>query len=121
MDGANPGRDDARGVPGRHRRFRTDLYAGPSSGTLMTHAESVELFKTLRVGVTPELKSPSVDMPFELVTAALTPTTMYRQQLIDELKLGGIRPRDAWVQSFVRDDIDYWIAKSPSSVPRPST
>jgi glycerophosphoryl diester phosphodiesterase len=92
--------------------WRTDLYAGPSSGTLMTHAESVELFKSMRVKVTPELKSPSVDMPFETTKGEFTYND-YRQKLIDELKAGGIRPRDAWVQSFVRDDIDYWIANEP--------
>ena len=29
--------------------FRTDLYAGPTSGTLLTHKESIELFKKLGV------------------------------------------------------------------------
>lgn len=94
--------------------WRTDLYSGPSSGTLMTHAESLRLFKALRVGVTPELKAPSVDMPFELDDGSFFTYDDYRQKLIDELKAGRIRPRNAWVQSFVRDDIDYWIANEPA-------
>ena len=40
---------------------RTDLY----SGTLMTHAESVVLFKSLGVKMTRELRSASVSMPFD--------------------------------------------------------
>jgi glycerophosphoryl diester phosphodiesterase len=42
--------------------FRTDLYA--SKGTLLSHAESIDLFKKLDVKMTPELKFPSVPMPF---------------------------------------------------------
>ncbi|MCG6942931.1 MAG: glycerophosphodiester phosphodiesterase [Thiohalocapsa sp.] len=115
MDGANADATTAQeylqGTPG----FRTDLYAGPGSGTLMTHAESVELFKTLGVGVTPELKAPSVTMPFDTNGDGAPDFTHddYRQKLIDELRAGGIRPRDAWVQSFERDDIDYWVANAP--------
>lgn len=113
MDGANPAAKTTEEYLDGTAGFRTDLYAGPSSGTLMTHAESVELFQTLRVGVTPELKSPSVTMPFELGDGSLFTYDDYRQKLIDELKAGGIRPRDAWVQSFVRADIDYWVANEP--------
>ncbi len=43
--------------------WRTDLYT--QEGTLLTHSESIELFKKLDVKMTPELKAPSVDMPFE--------------------------------------------------------
>jgi len=114
MDGANTAAttidEYMAGTPG----WRTDLYTGPSSGTLMTHAESVELFKTLHVGMTPELKAPSVAMPFELADGTLFTYDDYRQKLIDELKAGGIRPQQAWVQSFVREDIDYWIANEPT-------
>jgi len=113
MDASDPGATTPEEYLGGTADWRTNLYAGPSSGTLMTHAESVALFKTLRVGVTPELKAPSVTMPFELVDGTQYSYDRYRQQLIDELKAGGIRPRDAWVQSFVRDDIDYWIAQAP--------
>ena len=33
-------------------------------GTVMSHAESIELFKSLDVKMTPELKTPSVAMPY---------------------------------------------------------
>jgi glycerophosphoryl diester phosphodiesterase len=113
MDASDTGATTPEGYLGGTPAWRTDLYAGPSSGTLMTHAESVELFKSLGVGVTPELKAPIVDMPFELEDGSLFTYDDYRQKLIDELRAGGIRPRDAWVQSFVRDDIDYWVANEP--------
>ena len=115
MDGANTSAVTVEEYLAGTPTWRTDLYAGPSSGTLMTHAESVELFKTLRVGVTPELKAPDEDtpMPFELDDGSMFTYDDYRQKLIDELKAGGIRPRDAWMQSFVRADIDYWIANEP--------
>jgi glycerophosphoryl diester phosphodiesterase len=43
--------------------FRTDLYA--TCGTLLTHAESIELISDLGAKFTPELKAPSVAMPYE--------------------------------------------------------
>src|SRR5262245_13234565 len=43
--------------------WRTDLYAG--TGTLLTHAESIQLFKSLGAKFTPELKEPDVKMPYE--------------------------------------------------------
>ena len=44
--------------------WRTDLYA-EEGGQLMTHAESIALFKQLGVKFTPELKAPVVAMPFD--------------------------------------------------------
>nr|WP_320193253.1 hypothetical protein [uncultured Desulfobacter sp.] len=41
-------------------KWRTDLYS--ARGTLVTHAESIELFKSLGVKMTPELKAPSIEM-----------------------------------------------------------
>jgi glycerophosphoryl diester phosphodiesterase len=113
MDAADTTATTPEAYLGGTAGWRTDLYAGPTSGTLMTHAESVALFRTLRVGLTPELKSPTVEMPFELHDGTLFTYDDYRQKLIDELKAGGIRPRDAWVQSFVYDDILYWISNEP--------
>ncbi len=88
-------------------RWRTDLYAA-SSGTLMTHAESIALFRNLGAKFTPELKSPSVDMPFDGFTQAA-----YAQKLIDEYKAAGVPPEDVWPQSFNLDDVLYWIENEP--------
>ena len=88
-------------------RWRTDLYAA-QSGTLMTHAESIELFKSLGAKFTPELKSPSVEMPFDGFSQA-----DYAQKLIDEYKAASIPPEDVWAQSFNLQDVLYWIENEP--------
>jgi glycerophosphoryl diester phosphodiesterase len=85
--------------------FRTDLY---SPGTLMTHAESIALFKSLGAKFTPELKAPSVEMPFDGFTQE-----MYAQKLVDEYKAAGIPASDVWLQSFNLSDIQYWIKAEP--------
>lgn len=63
--------------------FRTNSYAG--NGTVMTHKESIELFKKLGVKMTPELKSPSVTMPFDGLTQQA-----YAQKMLDEYKAAGV-------------------------------
>jgi glycerophosphoryl diester phosphodiesterase len=87
--------------------WRTDLYA--NKGTLLTHAESIELFKKLGVKMTPELKSASVVMPFE----GTYTQAMYAQQLINEYRAAGVKARDVWPQSFDIQDIRYWINNEP--------
>lgn len=89
--------------------FRTDLYSGPTSGTLLTHKESIELFKKLGVKMTPELKSASVTMPFEGMTQA-----QYAQKMMDEYKQAGVHPSRVWAQSFNIEDVRYWVSKEPS-------
>jgi len=87
--------------------YRTDLYA--SSGTLMSHRDSIELFKSLGVKMIPELKTPKVKMPFE---------DDYTQQqfaaaLIDEYHSAGVKPDDVYLQSFELEDIAYWQEYAP--------
>lgn len=88
--------------------FRTDLYAGPSSGTLLSHKESIELFKSLGVKMTPELKSPSVAMPFDGFSQQA-----YAQKMIDEYKQARVPARDVWPQSFDKNDVLYWVQNEP--------
>jgi glycerophosphoryl diester phosphodiesterase len=85
--------------------WRTDLY---SPGTLMTHAESIELFRSFGAKFTPELKAPSVEMPFDGFTQE-----MYAQKLVDEYKAAGIPASDVFLQSFNLADIQYWIKAEP--------
>lgn len=87
--------------------WRTDLYAA-ASGTLMTHAESIDLFRRLGAKFTPELKSPSVDMPFNGFSQQ-----DYAQKMIDEYKAAGVAPEDVFAQSFNLDDVLYWIENEP--------
>ena len=87
--------------------WRTDLYA--SQGTLMTHAESVALFQSLGVKMTPELKSPSVTMPFDGFSQE-----DYARKMLQEYKDAGVEPADVWAQSFNLDDVKQWIAEDPA-------
>ncbi|MCI0466013.1 MAG: glycerophosphodiester phosphodiesterase [Beijerinckiaceae bacterium] len=107
MDGANPQATDVaeylKGTPD----WRTDAYS--ATGTLMTHKESIALFKELGVGMTPELKEASVPMPYGDFTQE-----KYAQKMIDEYKAAGISPRHVWAQSFNINDIYYWIKNEPA-------
>lgn len=88
--------------------WRTELYA--SSGTLMSHAESIALLKGLGVKFTPELKAASVAMPYDgdYTQAA------YAQQMIDEYKAAGITGDQVFAQSFNLADVQYWLAHEPA-------
>lgn len=108
MDGANPNATTVeqylKGTP----EWRTEAYS--ATGTLMTHKESIKLFKKLGVGMTPELKEPRVSMPFQ----GTYTQEIYAQQMIDDYKQAGVSPRRVWPQSFVLNDVLYWIKKEPA-------
>ncbi len=87
--------------------WRTDLYT--AHGTLMTHAESIELFKKLGMKMTPELKAPSVAMPFD----GDYTQEKYAQAMIDEYKAAGVSPENVFPQSFNLQDIAYWLKNEP--------
>ena len=84
--------------------WRTDLYSGPTSGTLMTHAESIALFNRLGVKMTPELKSATVSMPFDGFSQE-----NYAQKMIDEYKAVGVPADRVFAQSFNKSDVLYWV------------
>ncbi|MBU2953112.1 glycerophosphodiester phosphodiesterase family protein [Marinobacter sp. F3R08] len=107
MDAYNPMATTPEEYLGGTADWRTDLYA--SQGTLMTHKESIELFKTLGVKFTPELKSPVVDMPFEGDYSQQD----YALQMIQDYVDAGVRPRDVWPQSFNLDDVLFWVNETP--------
>jgi len=108
MDAFNPAARTPEQYVAGTANWRTDLYSGPTSGTLMTHAESIELFKKLGVKMTPELKSPSVPMPFNGFSQEA-----YAQKMIDEYKRAGVPARQVYPQSFDIRDVLYWVAKEP--------
>ncbi len=109
MDAFNPRARTVAEYMAGTANFRTDLYAGPTSGTLLTHKESIELFRRLGVKMTPELKNASVAMPFDGFTQQA-----YAQKMIDEYKQAGVRPRDVFPQSFSKDDVLYWVQNEPA-------
>jgi glycerophosphoryl diester phosphodiesterase len=104
MDGFNPRARTPQEFVDGTPNFRTDLYSGPTSGHLLTHRESIELFKQHGVKITPELKAPSVTMPFNGFTQQA-----YAQKMIDEYKAAGVRPSDVFPPSFNKNDVLYWV------------
>lgn len=106
MDGVNKHARTARAYMQGTPRWRTELYSGP--GTLMSHAGSIRLLRSLGVKFAPELKAPVVRMPFRGLTREA-----YAQKLIDEYKAAGIPAGDVWPQSFRLDDVLYWISAEP--------
>lgn len=104
MDAFDPNARTPAQYLGGTANWRTDLYSGPSSGTLLTHKESIELFKRLGVKMTPELKSASVPMPFDGFSQEA-----YAQKMIDEYKAAGVPARHVWPQSFDIRDVLYWV------------
>ena len=106
MDSADKTATTAEDYQGGVAAFRTQLYTDKAD--LMTHAESIELFKSLGAKFTPELKSPSVEMPHDGFSQE-----DYAQKLVDEYKAAGVPASDVWAQSFNLDDVLYWIKAEP--------
>lgn len=108
MDAFNPNATTAAQYMNATPSFRTDLYA--TCGTLMTHAESIQLIKSLNAKFTPELKAPEVPMPFQ---GDYTQQD-FAQQMIDEYKAARIPAKQVFPQSFNLDDVLYWIEANPA-------
>jgi len=103
MDAFNPAARTVEEFVGGTPSWRTDVYTG--RGTLMTLRESIELNEKNGVKHTPELKAgdpKSIDSIFG-------GQDKYAQKFADELQALGVKPHDAWPQSFNVNDILYWI------------
>ena len=101
MDAANSNATTIEEYMDATANWRTDLYS--TCGTVLSHAESIELFKDLGVKMTPELKAPSVEMTDDYTQED------YAQQMIDEYKAARVKPKNVFAQSFNLDDVLYWI------------
>ncbi|MEM9854490.1 MAG: glycerophosphodiester phosphodiesterase family protein [Pseudomonadota bacterium] len=108
MDAADRSATTVEAYLGGTASWRTDLYSAEPA-TLMTHAESIELFRALGAKFTPELKTPSVEMPFNGFSQQ-----DYAQKLVDEFKAAGVPASDVWLQSFNLEDVLYWIEAEPA-------
>lgn len=115
MEAHNPVATSVKEYLGGTPRWRTELYAGPTSGTLLTHRESIQLFKKLGVKMIPDLKTPSVPMPYDSNGDGTGDYSQqdYAQQMIDEYKRENVKPDNVYPQSFDIRDIRYWMAKEP--------
>lgn len=106
MDGFNPNGTTVEEYMDGTPYFRTDLYA--TCGTLMTVDEYIDIVDGWNLKFTPELKTPEVPMPFDGYTQE-----QYAQDLIDHFKAHKINPKRVFAQSFLPDDIFYWIDHEP--------
>ena len=107
MDAGNPKAKTLTEYLSSTPSFRTDTYSG--NGILLTHKESIALFKKLGVKMTPELKPASVTMPFDGFSQE-----DYAQKMVDEYKAAGVNPKNVFAQSFNHDDIRYWVNNEPA-------
>lgn len=107
MDAFNPDATTPEEYLGGTANWRTDLYS--TNGTLLSHRESIELLKELGVQFTPELKTPVVDMPFE---GDYTQQD-YARQMINDYVEAGVNPQEVWPQSFLLDDVIFWVSEMP--------
>jgi glycerophosphoryl diester phosphodiesterase len=113
-DASNPGAQTVeeylRPLSGAAPVLEEPEFVPPTEGgTLMTHAESIALFRRLGVKMTPELKAPAVPMPFRGLTQEA-----YAQKLVDEYEAAGVPADRVWAQSFSLDDVLYWIGHEPA-------
>ncbi len=111
MDAADRNATTAEEFLGGTAAWRTDLYN--SRGNLLSHKESIRLFRKLKRKYTPELKGPDRDAR-DQVEDIFGSQEAYAQKMIDEYKEAGINPNHVWVQSFNPDDVLYWIENEPA-------
>ena len=107
MDGVNKNAKDIQSYIAGTPSWRTELYS-EAGGTLLTHKESITLFKQFGGKFTPELKAAVVPMPYLGFTQE-----QYAQALINDYKQAGISPKDVFPQSFNLNDVIYWIQNEP--------
>ena len=86
---------------------RTELVA--STGTLLSHSESIELFKTLDVNMIPELKEALVPLPF----GDNYTQSDYAQAIVNDYISAGVEPQNVVLQSFDLNDLLYWLEQAP--------
>lgn len=108
MDASNPAATTPEGYLGGTANWRTDLYVGRAK--VLTFKESIELNQELGVKHTPELKGATHQ---DRVDAIFGGQKQYAQKFINTLKNAGVKPKDAWVQSFNKDDVLYWVQNEP--------
>ena len=108
MDASNPKASNIHEFVDATPDFRTDLYANDGA-TLMSHQDSIALFQHYALKMTPEIKSPSVTMPFDHFSQH-----DYIDALVQEYYNAGVDTNDIFIQSFNLSDLVYLIKKYPA-------
>ncbi|KAK4899567.1 hypothetical protein LTR27_003300 [Elasticomyces elasticus] len=86
--------------------WRTNMYAYSCAET-MSLKEQIALVESMGLNFTAEAKTPEVPMPFQ---GDYTQED-FAQQIVDTFVDAGIDPSRVWLQSFLPDDIFYWLAQ----------
>src|SRR5215813_419561 len=110
MDASDPNARTPQQFQGGTPDWRTDLFS--TGGTLLTHADSIELIRSLGAKFTPELKGPNRAAKLQVETVFGSQAN-YAQAMIDAYKAARVPPHDVFAQSFFRNDILYWIQHEP--------
>ena len=103
MEAFNPAARSVTEYLGGTPDWRTDLYT--SRGTLMTLRESIEANRRNGVKHTPELKEGDP----ETIKSIFGSQKNYALKFADELRAAGVKPQDAWPQSFNVEDVLVWL------------
>ncbi|WP_457589986.1 glycerophosphodiester phosphodiesterase family protein [Jiella marina] len=106
MDSSDKTATTAEAFQGGNPTWRSTLY---SPGTVMSHKDYIQLIKGLGRKFTPELKTPEVEMPYEGDYSQ----EAYAAQMIEDYKEAGVPASDVYPQSFLLDDVKYWIENYP--------
>ena len=87
--------------------WRTDLYSGREG--MLSHAESIRLFRSLGTAMTPELKAPEASMPFD----GSDSDTDYARAIVDAYRQAEVPPSDVYLQSFDVQVHREWASYAP--------
>jgi glycerophosphoryl diester phosphodiesterase len=82
---------------------------GTGCPALMTHSDSIALFRALGAGMIPELKVPQDRAIF---TDNFT-LTDFAREMVEAYRAAGIPPTQVWLQSFALDIVEYWLQAFP--------
>lgn len=87
--------------------WRTTLYS--TCGELFSVQDHIAFVKKYGLLHTAELKTPEVEMPFQ----GDYTQEKFAQQLVDEYRKAGVAADELYLQSFLYDDILYWLKHEP--------
>lgn len=88
--------------------WRTNMYAYECAET-MSLKDQITLVESYGLNFTAEAKTPEIPMPFQ----GNYTQQDFAQQIVDTFNQMSIDPLRVWLQSFLPDDIFYWIKTSP--------
>lgn len=107
MDAADPRATRPEDFASSTPAMRTDLYT--TGQRILSHAESIELADALGLDMTPELKTPKAQMPFE----GDYTLGVFADQLVGEYRAAEIPAARVRMQTFDAEVIRHWIRTAP--------